>query len=65
MKEGKTLKRDALVTVRLPSRYKAKLEQWAERDDCSISDIINNLICNKIRREKNHEKKLKNQKDGE
>lgn len=55
------MKRDALVTIRLPASHKAKLEKWAERDNCSISDIINELICKKVRSEKRLERKARNQ----
>lgn len=50
----KILKRDALIAVRIPESRKKLLEQWAKENNCTLSDLINNLIENRLHREKRH-----------
>ncbi len=54
--------RNTRITVRIPESRKQLLEQWAKDNNCTVSDLINNLIENRLRREKRHTKKAENNK---
>ena len=35
--------RNTRITVRIPESRKKLLEQWAKDDNCTVSDLVNNL----------------------
>ena len=57
--------RNTRITVRIPESRKRLLEQWAKDDNCTVSDLINNLIENRLRREKRHAKEAENKTKGD
>ena len=48
------MNRNARITVRIPQSRKKILEQWAKDEDCTISDLINNLIENHLHKKKRY-----------
>lgn len=39
----KKVYRNTRITVRIPENRKKLLEQWAKDDNCTVSDLVNNL----------------------
>lgn len=59
------MQRNTRITVRIPESRKNLLEEWAKDDNCTVSDLINNLIENRLRREKRHAKEAENKNEGD
>ena len=56
------MNRNARITVRIPEKRKQLLIQWAKDNNCTISDVINNLIDNQFHKENRHKRYIKKRK---
>ncbi len=56
------MNRNARITVRIPEKRKQLLMQWAKDNDCTISDVINNLIDNQFHKENRHKRYIRKKK---
>lgn len=50
------MKRDNQITIRIASKHKDALIKWAERDGCTVADIVNGLIIKYYYAENKREK---------
>lgn len=54
------LQKDAIITIRVSKRHKAKLQAIADENGCTLSDLVNTAIHNYLQNSKRRQTYKKN-----